>query len=260
MVDMSQTIIPKSDQLNADDLLSGPRTITITRVTGNEGNAEQPVNFYFEGDDGKPFRPCKSMRRVVVKIWGADASKYVGRSMTIFRDPKVKWGGMEVGGIRISAMTGIEKPETMALTETRSARKPYTVQPLKIEEKADKAADGAKALIERIQAGEDVAADAKVQQQRDWLAKNRPDLASQVDAAVAALTPADADPFGTDADEPASINWQPFVDGINRRIAEAADSATLDEISEDIGRADHIPDDQIAALDAAVSKKRRGLK
>ena len=33
-----------------------------------------------------------------------------------------------------------------------------------------------------------------------------------------------------------------------------------DEISEDIGRADHIPDDQIAALDAAVSKKRRGLK
>jgi hypothetical protein len=130
MVDMSQTIAPKSDQLNADDLIGGPRTITITRVTGNEGNAEQPVNIFFEGDNGKPFRPCKSMRRVMVKLWGSDASKYAGRSMTIYRDPKVKWGGMEVGGIRISHMTGLDKPETMALTASKQARAPYTVKPL----------------------------------------------------------------------------------------------------------------------------------
>lgn len=130
-IDMSQFIAPKSDQLNSDDLIGGPRTVTITRVTGNEGNAEQPVNVFFEGDEGKPFRPCKSMRRVMVKIWGANAANYVGKSMTLYRDPKVKWGGMEVGGIRISHMTGIDKPEVMALTETRSARKPYTVQPLK---------------------------------------------------------------------------------------------------------------------------------
>lgn len=141
MVNMADTIIPKSDQLNADSLMSGPRTITITKVTGNEGNAEQPVNFYFEGDDGKPFRPCKSMRRVVVKIWGADASKYPGNSMTIYRDPKVKWGGMEVGGIRISHMTGIDQKQTMALTESKQARKPYTVQPLKVESKPQAAPD-----------------------------------------------------------------------------------------------------------------------
>lgn len=130
MVDMSQTIAPKSDQLNADDLIGGPRTITITRVTGNEGNAEQPVNVFFEGDNGKPFRPCKSMRRVMVKIWGKDASQYAGKSMTLYRDPKVQWGGMEVGGIRISHMTGLDKPETMALTASNRARKPYTVKPL----------------------------------------------------------------------------------------------------------------------------------
>ncbi len=130
-MDMSQTIAPKSDQINADDLIGGPRTITITRVTGNEGNAEQPVNVFFEGDNGKPFRPCKSMRRVMVKVWGADASKYAGQSMTIYRDPKVKWGGMEVGGIRISHMTGIDSPQVMALTETRAKRAPYTVKPLK---------------------------------------------------------------------------------------------------------------------------------
>lgn len=159
MVDMTTTIAPKSDQLNADDLIGGPRTITVTRVTGNEGNAEQPVNVFFEGDNGKPFRPCKSMRRVMVKIWGADASKYAGRSMTIYRDPKVKWGGMEVGGIRISAMTGIDKPETMALTETRSARKPYTVQPLKVEQRAAAVPDRSAAdrIIETIGRAPDVA-------------------------------------------------------------------------------------------------------
>lgn len=133
MVDMTQTIVPKSDQINADSLIGGPRTYTVERVTANEGSAEQPVNIKFEGEP-LVFRPCKSMRRVLVKVWGSDASKYPGKSMTLYRDPKVKWGGMEVGGIRISHMTGLEKPETMALTETRSARKPYTVHPLKVEQ------------------------------------------------------------------------------------------------------------------------------
>lgn len=258
-VDMTQFIAPKSDQLNADDLIGGPRTITVTRVTGNEGNAEQPVNVFFDGDDGKPFRPCKSMRRVMVKLWGADASKYAGRSMTIFRDPKVKWGGMEVGGIRISHMTGIDKPETMALTETRSARKPYTVQPLKVAEKADKAADGAKALIERINAGEVVTDDPKVQQQREWLAKNRPDLAAQVDAALASREPVDeGDPFADTSDAPA---WAGFVEGITGRIEGAASADDLDAIQADIDEhGSGLPDDELAKLDAALAKKRRAVK
>lgn len=128
-MDMSTTIAPKSDQLNADDLIGGPRTIRVTRVSGND-NVEQPVNIFFEGDNGKPFRPCKSMRRVMVHVWGADANQYVGRAMTIYRDPGVQFGGMQVGGIRISHMTGIDKPATMALTATRAKRTPFTVQPL----------------------------------------------------------------------------------------------------------------------------------
>jgi len=141
--DMNATIAPKSDQINSDDLMGGPRTITVTRVTGNEGNAEQPVNVFFEGDGNKPFRPCKSMRRVMVKIWGADTSKYTGQSMTIYRDPKVKWGGMEVGGIRISHMTGLDRAETLALTEARAKRTPYTVNPLKVDNPAPKSNDAA---------------------------------------------------------------------------------------------------------------------
>lgn len=127
--DMKQTIVPKSDQLNTDDLLSGPITIKITAVTVR-GGQEQPVSISYEGDNGKPYKPCKSMCRVLVAAWGADSSLYVGRSLTLYCDPKVKWGGMEVGGIRISHMSNISDTMTMALTVTRANKKPFIVQPL----------------------------------------------------------------------------------------------------------------------------------
>lgn len=130
MGDMGQAIIPKSDQLNADDLLTGPKTIKITGVTVR-GGQEQPVSISYEGDDGKPYKPCKSMSRVLVSAWGADSAKYAGRFLTLYCDQKVKWGGMEVGGIRISHMSDIDSTITMALTVTRANKKPFTVKPLK---------------------------------------------------------------------------------------------------------------------------------
>ena len=130
MSDMSAVIVPKSDQLNADDLIAGPITIKITGVA-IKGGTEQPIAISFEGDNGKPYKACKSMCRIMVAAWGPDSKRYSGRSMTLYRDPAVKWAGMEVGGIRISHMSDIEAPLTMALTQTRANRKPFTVKPLK---------------------------------------------------------------------------------------------------------------------------------
>lgn len=129
MNDMSQTIIPKSDQQNADDFIAGPRTITIRDVKIAPGT-EQPCAVYFGGDDGKPYLPCKSMRRVLVAIWGPDASVYAGRSLTLYRDATVTWGGMEVGGIRISHMSHLEAKTMVVLTATKKTRKPFVVLPL----------------------------------------------------------------------------------------------------------------------------------
>jgi hypothetical protein len=129
MTDMNSVIVPKSDQINADDLLGGPITVKIAGVKVRPGQ-EQPVAIAIEGTP-KVYRPCKSMARVLVSAWGPDSSQYLGRSMTLYCDPKVKWGGMEVGGIRISHMTDIDSAITMALTITRANKKPYTVRPLK---------------------------------------------------------------------------------------------------------------------------------
>lgn len=132
MKDMRATIVPKSDQLNADDLLISPITIKITNVEIRDSK-EQPVSIFFEGDKGKPYKPGKSMCRVMVVVWGADASKYIGQSMTLYRKETVKWGGLEVGGIRISHMTGIEDTMTIVLTESKGSKKPHVVKPLKTE-------------------------------------------------------------------------------------------------------------------------------
>ena len=129
MTDMRTTIIPKSDQINADDLIGRTMTIKVTKVLLTT-EADQPVAIHFEGDNGKPYKACKSMRRVLVNVWGPDGNAYIGRSMTIYRDDKVQFGGLAVGGIRISHMSDIEAPVTMALTATRANRKPFTVKPL----------------------------------------------------------------------------------------------------------------------------------
>ena len=111
-------------------------TIKITKVAIAPG--DQPVAISFEGDQGKPFKACKSMRRVLVHIWGADASQYVGRSMTLYRDPEVKFGSLTVGGIRISHMSHMTSKVTMALTATKGAKRAYEVKPLKVEQTAPK--------------------------------------------------------------------------------------------------------------------------
>jgi len=141
VTDLSLTVAPKSDQLNADDLIAGPRVITITKVNANQSSAEQPIAIYFEGDNGKPYLPCKSMRRVLIHVWGKDGNKFAGRSMTLYRDAKVVFGGLAVGGIRISHMSHMTEDMTMALTATRASRKPYTVKPLQVEHSAPSIAD-----------------------------------------------------------------------------------------------------------------------
>lgn len=121
MNDMAPFIAPKSDQLNADDLIAGDRIITITGVR-LDSSAEQPCEISFDGDDGKPWRPCKTMGRVLVKAWGPDSQKYVGKSVHLYRDPDVTWAGMKVGGIRIRALSHIDAPFDMALTATRGKK------------------------------------------------------------------------------------------------------------------------------------------
>lgn len=156
VTDMTPVIVPKSDQISADDFIAGPRTFTIEGVTITPGT-EQPVNIRLAGEP-RAWRPCKSMSRVLVAAWGPDAKAYAGRAVTLYRDPKVKWGGMEVGGIRISHMSHIERDMMIQLTATKGKRAPCVIKPIVAEVTQHPAADNARkwadAYIAAIQACE----------------------------------------------------------------------------------------------------------
>jgi hypothetical protein len=128
---VTKAIQPKSDQINADSLTTGPMTIKVRDVKVDP-TGEQPIWVHFEGDDNKPWKPCKTAARCLATIWGANAAQWIGMSCTIYNDPTVTWGGAAVGGIRVSHMEGLEKPRVLSLTKTRGKKGTITIQPLAI--------------------------------------------------------------------------------------------------------------------------------
>lgn len=134
MLDLSHTIAPKSDQLNSDDLIAGSITIKVSDIKATD-SPDQPVTISYEGDDGRPYKPCKSMRRVLIQAWGSNGKEWIGKSMTLYRDPDVKFGGQSVGGIRISHLSDIDRDMNFMLTVTRAKRAAYSVKRLNTEKK-----------------------------------------------------------------------------------------------------------------------------
>lgn len=133
MSDISATIIAKTDQLNADDLKEwGPIDIVVTRCIVKENGSEQPLWIHFDGDNGKPWKPNLSMRRVLKEIWGKESDAYPGRSARLFCNPDVAFGGLKVGGIRISHMSNISSETTVVIPVTRGKKIAYKVQPMPI--------------------------------------------------------------------------------------------------------------------------------
>jgi hypothetical protein len=126
-MDISDTLAPKSDQLDAVDLLGGPRTFTITKVS--KGNPEQPVNIHL-AEFPRVWRPGKSMRRVLAACWGTDASAWTGHRVTLYCDEAVMFGGEVVGGTRIAALSHIDKAKRIPLIVKRGKSATFTVQPL----------------------------------------------------------------------------------------------------------------------------------
>lgn len=129
-MDLAEAMAPKSDQMNGDDLLTAPRTVTIKKVRIT-GGAQQPVSIDLE-EFPRPWKPSKSMLRVMADrtIWGPDETKWAGGRLTLFRNPDVRFGDEKVGGIRISHVSGITKRTTVSLTIAKGRKGPFTVEPL----------------------------------------------------------------------------------------------------------------------------------
>ena len=178
-MDILATTEPKSDQQNFDDYATAPKTVTVSEV--KKGSPEQPVEVHLVEFPGRPFKPSKSMRRVLIACWGPEASAYVGRRMTLFGDPTVKFGGQAVGGIRIAALSHIDGPKSIALTVTRGKRAPFVVQHLDIDPAKHLAALASAKTLDELQAAWHAAGQAGV--------AGVPELVKLKDARKKKLTP-----------------------------------------------------------------------
>ena len=134
MLDLSNTVKSnKSDQLNADDLISGPITVQVEAVELTN-NAQQPVNIYYVGCDGKPFKPCLTVRRIIVALWGQDGHQWAGRWLNLYIDKNVSFGKQKnIGGIRVNAMSHIQDVANIKLTSGRGVKTQYTIHPIPLE-------------------------------------------------------------------------------------------------------------------------------
>ena len=129
-MDLSKTIIAKSDQLNADDLIGGPRTFTVVEV--REGSEEQPVSIVLaEWPRNRPFKPSKTVQRILAYCWGLETDDWPkGARITLFRNERVKWACEAVGGIRVSHLSHIDGPQKIALQESKHKKSLHTILPL----------------------------------------------------------------------------------------------------------------------------------
>ena len=129
-IDMREVVKAKTDQLNADDFKIMPDRAMVAKIVrvANVGGRDQPVSVYLSTWE-QPWKPCLTMRRVLVEMWGYDGAEWVGRHVRLIRDPKVSFGDQkEIGGIRISHMSDTPLDvNNLMLTATRGQKRPYRV-------------------------------------------------------------------------------------------------------------------------------------
>lgn len=141
-MDITDSLAPASDQLDAIELAPGPRIFTIEGVS--RGTAEQPVNVHLV-DFPRPWRPAKSMRRVLAACWGTDASTWAGRRVELYFDPEVRFGKDQPGGTRIKRLSHITETKRIPLLVARGKSANFIVDPLPEQDPTDAKVEALKA-------------------------------------------------------------------------------------------------------------------
>jgi len=156
MTDVTFALAAKSDQLNAADL-AVPRVIRVRDVHVDPTALEQRVWVFFDGDQDRPWKPSTGMLRVLSACWGTESDDWIGQHAEIICDPSVVYGGKEVGGIRVTAVTGIDaRGLDIPLSISRQKRIIWHVKNLQVQTReypADKFDAGFDAMSEAMQSG-----------------------------------------------------------------------------------------------------------
>lgn len=129
MADISETLAPKSEQLDNIDLRNGPpRVFTVTKVDVRPGS-DQPVSVHL-AEFPRPWKPGKNMRRVLAYCWGRESDNWIGKRVELYADEKVKFGNETPGGTRIGRLSGIDGTKHVPILVSQGRAGTYKVEPL----------------------------------------------------------------------------------------------------------------------------------
>lgn len=188
MVDISKTLISKSDQFNAVDLVGKTLLLTISKVNANVDAKDQPVSIFFEGQS-KCYRPSKGMRAIISEKWTPETDLWIGKTIELYHEPKVIYAGAECGGIRIQGMSHIENDFKKRVVESKVLQINYKVRKIDLSELSkplQKILDAIKKAVDEVNVINDIEQlnDFMQSDKYAWVLKQSSDLRKQVDDAL----------------------------------------------------------------------------
>jgi hypothetical protein len=132
-LDIASTLTGASTELTADDLIGGPRLLRITRLEMSD-DKKRPLSIFYNGDEGRPWRPCLMMRRVLVGCFGTNSDDFIGQTVEVYRDNSVTYGAkgeglQQVGGVRLKRAS-IKERMSFNIQAKRGQKIPYIVNPI----------------------------------------------------------------------------------------------------------------------------------
>lgn len=135
MADIRAAIQPRSDQLNYEDFVSGPGVLTIERTEDYRDEKGQPrVAIHMAERPGRPFKASATNLRLLAIAWGDEDDDWPGRRVQLSADPTVTFGGKQVGGIRVTALSHLPQRFTAKLSVTRGKKQEFPVEILPTEQ------------------------------------------------------------------------------------------------------------------------------
>ena len=95
-----------SDVIRYADMADrGDTTLTIDKVvkgkvTGKSGKGSSKAMLYFKGAE-RPLAAGTAILSTIGRLYGNNTRKWVGKSVTLYADHDVVFGGEKVGGVRV---------------------------------------------------------------------------------------------------------------------------------------------------------------
>ena len=134
--DVAAALAADSTQLNAIDLAAGPIVVQILHAkpikVQNAKKATVTTALVTISGPWKPWKMSKTSFRVAVELMGEPVGgAWNGRWIRLYRDPSVIFSGEEVGGIRMSGLSGLKKTVSGSVQGGKnSPRYKFCVEPI----------------------------------------------------------------------------------------------------------------------------------